>query len=266
MSTSAPLRLTHLSFDHLWSILDLGAFPVVLQLRSHGLTMPEREQLFADDAGHLTRIGVLDREGEVHPQVTAMLRALARPDREVDARATSREGGLRLLCGTRDGRGALAVRTDETVTLTPVRAGAEASAVITALPAHRPAPTAQVSGRSDVVEAALALLHTRPDEAVTAFLALQTPLEQARSLVTSLRSVFAMVQLGSAVRDAHGHRQRHPRVVAILDGEQGRLVTSQRPGLDRQPWTTVRSAGPRDVQQAVDAMLPVRPEGVLRPR
>lgn len=264
MTTGRTLSLSHLSFDLLWTTLDLGSFPLVLQLSSHGETMPEREQLFAEDRTHLIGLGVLLRDGQVHPEVVTMLITLAHPDVEVDARASSAQGGLRALAATRGSSTVLAVRTDTTVSLTPVSPGSLALSVITALPAHRPAPRAQVSGRSTDVESALGQLGGRGDGALRAFTSLGATQEQARTLTDGLRSVFAMTRIGVAVRDEYGHRQRHPFVVAVLDSGAGRWMTTQRAGHDNVPWTTVRQASTDDVRSAVTEMLAPKATGVLR--
>ncbi len=79
------ITLDAVAFDLLWERLALGAFPLVLQLRSHGDTFTERHALLDGARRRLQQDGLLDGT-DVHPRLAHWLQVLAQPEDEVVVR------------------------------------------------------------------------------------------------------------------------------------------------------------------------------------
>ena len=52
-----------------------------------------------------------------------------------------------------------------------------------------------------------------------------------------------------------GRRFRHPTVVAVLDTERGRYISTERAALDHSLWSTVRPATAANVMRAATELL-----------
>lgn len=116
MTTVDGVVLSHLEYDLLWADLELGPQPYPVEVRSHGYTMAERDELGGQVFATLARGGLIDERNEVDPRLDEWLMLLARPAFSVDALVFG-EKALRVLAaaGTRDA--VLAVLDDDELAL-----------------------------------------------------------------------------------------------------------------------------------------------------
>ncbi|WAL66446.1 ESX secretion-associated protein EspG [Amycolatopsis cynarae] len=84
VSTLDGVVLSHLEFDLLWEELELGDHPYPLDVRSHGFTMDERDELGGQVFETLTQAGLIDGE-DLDPGLEERLKLLATPRFSVDA-------------------------------------------------------------------------------------------------------------------------------------------------------------------------------------
>jgi len=134
------ITLDAVAFDLLWERLALGAFPLVLQLRSHGDTFTERHALLDGARRRLQQDGLLDGT-DVHPRLAHWLQVLAQPEDEVDVRWRDGATELRATVVRQGDSTVRVVRRVEELTLTPVTPGSMPSAAVDVLPMFPPPPS-----------------------------------------------------------------------------------------------------------------------------
>ncbi|HEU5474098.1 MAG TPA: ESX secretion-associated protein EspG [Actinophytocola sp.] len=248
-----PISLSALEFDVLWEHLQLGAMPLVVKVPSPGKTYEERATLEQQAWSDLEARG-LGRPVALHPDIDHVLRVLARPEREVDARAYV-ERGVRLIVAGAGTDGAIAVLSGTEVTLRQVVATNLAATAVELLPS-RPAGTGQsVSVRSADFEAAANSAGGTRQGFHAALLDRGVRPDDADALAGMIKDVLGTGNFGAAARDRHGRRQRGDRVVSFFDTEDGRYVQIRRPAPDGIMWTTISPADSRRLIHQVDALL-----------
>lgn len=247
------ITLSTVAFDLLWERLALGAFPVVLQLRSHGDTFEQRNVVLDATREQLQARGLLDGTS-VDSRLERWLHVLAHPEDEVDLRW--RDGSVELRATVvRQGEVTVrAVRRANEVTFTPVTPGSMPSAVVDLLPECGAARTGQVSAPTHELSAAYTVAESSVPAGTSALLGLGAPREEAVALATALVSTESVAQIGAATT-LRGRRFRHPSVVAVLDTAHGRYVSTERAAPDRRMWSTVRPATEPSVVRAVTELL-----------
>lgn len=235
-----------------WSALQLQDYPVVLELLSHGATRSEREGLLEAARTALRERGLWGDRGP-SPLLARYLRTMASPDTEVDVRGRGPGGHWRgLAVGSREAT-VLVVQRDGLHALTPVSAGSMAAAVLSTMPELAPAP-----GQLNAPSAELNRAFTgggNDEQALGAALReLGASPTDARALANALPTAHGSAQIGAAAR-SHGPRKRAPRVVALLDTDEGRYLVVEKRSRDRQSWTTYVPATPARVHAAVQELL-----------
>jgi hypothetical protein len=248
-----PISLSALEFDVLWEHLQLGSMPLVVKVPSPGKTFEERETLEQQAWSDLEGRG-LGRPVAVHPEIEHLLRLLARPDHEVDARAYV-ERSVRLVVASVGDDAAVAVLSDGQLTLRRATAAGLASVAVGQLPARPAGPGQSVSLRSDDFEAAATAAGGTQQGFRAALLARGVREDDANALTSMINDVQGTGNFGAAARDRLGRRQRADRVVSFFDTEAGRYVQVRRMSQDGNLWTTISPADNRKIVQHVEQML-----------
>jgi hypothetical protein len=248
-----PVSISALEFDVLWEHLQLGAMPLVVKVPSPGKTYEERATLEQRAWSDLEARG-LGRPVELHPDIEFVLRLLARPDREVDARAWV-EHSIRLIVASAGDDVGLAVLSDDRLTLRRISATGLASTAVSLLPSRPAGPGKSVSLRSDDFEAAANGAGGTQQGFHTALRSRGIRSDDADALATMINDVLGTGNFGAAARDRLGRRQRADRVVSFFDTEAGRYVQIRRGSPDGTLWTTISPADTRKLTQHVDQML-----------
>ncbi|MCS7482718.1 ESX secretion-associated protein EspG [Umezawaea endophytica] len=247
--------LSRLEYDLCWEHLRLGEHPTALTVAAHGATVDERRELFHHTWKSMSHQGLVDRT-ELHPDLVAHLRALARPEVEVDARLRLDPTGPRskALGAVVHRHAVVATLTAEHLILDAADPDGLATAVVGLLP-PAPAPRSRsITLPADVLDRAA----TAADESPTRF---ETVLREggltsqdARQVVSVLGGVVAMGQFGAAHRPLrHGHpgpRRRGPYVVSFYDTPDGRWQFTRRRG-----WATLAPADHARLTTAVNELL-----------
>lgn len=238
--------LTAVEFDVLWERLGLGPTPVVLRLESPGRTLAERRAVRA--AGwHALRVRGLAGPAGPDPELARLLHLLARPVEQLELRAWWGRS-VRALAAGRPGVGALAVRQDATVTLTPC--GSLPSALIGLLPSARPGPGRASTAPSEALAAAAAAADVRD-----ALVSRDVPAVEAGLLARMLHGAERRTQIVALGVDRWGVPRRAGGALGILDGPQGRYLITRRTGEDGVEWTTIAPTDHRRMRHRLAELL-----------
>lgn len=248
-----PITLSALEFDVLWEHLRLGALPLVVKVPSPGKTFEERAALEEQAWAALEARG-LGRSVEVHPEIEELLGLLARPDREVDARAYVGRN-VRLLAAATGDSAAVAELSVGSVTLRRASATGLPAAALSVLPARPAGPGQSVTLRTEDFESAANEAGGSREGFGKALLAKGLRSDDATALAEMIKDVVAMGNFGAAARDKLVRRRRADRVVSFFDTEDGRYVQVRRPAPDGSLWTTISPADLRRLTHHVDELL-----------
>ncbi|EWC59109.1 hypothetical protein UO65_5610 [Actinokineospora spheciospongiae] len=248
-----PIALSALEFDVLWGHLRPGTMPLVVKVPSPGKTHEERAAIEERVWGDLDRRG-LGRKVDVHPEVEHLFALLARPDREVDAR-TWVGRGLRLIACAAGDDAALAVLSEDSITLSRTSAANLAAAAVGVLPAHPAGPGQSVTLRTEDFEAAARATDGTRKGFELALSARGLRPDDVTALVEMIDDVRGTGNFGAAARDRLGRRLRADRVVSFFDTDAGRYVQIRRSAPDGTFWTTISPADQRRMVHQVDEVL-----------
>jgi hypothetical protein len=248
-----PISISALEFDVLWEHLQLGAMPLVVKVPSPGKTYEERATLEQQAWSDLEGRG-LGRPVAVNPEIEHLLRLLARPEREVDARAYV-DRHLRLMVASAGDDAALAMLSDDQLTIQRTSAANLASVAVGLLPSRPAGPGQSVSLRSEDFEAAANGAGGTQTGFHSALLSRGVRTDDADALTRMISDVEGTGNFGAAARDRLGRRQRADRVVSFFDTEAGRYVQVRRSSDDGNLWTTISPADSRKLVQHVEQML-----------
>jgi hypothetical protein len=244
--TAARHVLTAVEFDLLWERLGLGPTPVVLRLESPGRTRAERGAVRA--AGwHALRVRGLAGPAGPDAELTRLLHLLARPVEQLELRAWWGHR-VRALAAGRPGAGALAVRQDATVTLTPC--GALPAGLLGLLPLARPGPGRASTAPSHVLAAAAAAPDVR-----AALVGADVPPVEAGVLARMLHGAERRTQIVALGADRWGVPRRAGGALGVLDGPSGRYLVTRSAGDDGVEWTTVAPTDHRRLRHRLAEML-----------
>jgi ESX secretion-associated protein EspG len=197
-------------------------------------------------ADELEHAGLYDRRhGQLHPDLLAAYRLLARPEVEFSGDVATAERPLfTALVAAADGHGVLATLDAERFALYPVRPDGVAEALVGVLPsvpsAHGQSATAPASavdspgGRHapDGEEFSVFAGQGRPDPAVT----------RLRKLASQPRTGAAQFRV--AVRDQLGRRWPGEFALNVIDVESGRWVIDRQRNAGGDVWITAAPATP----------------------
>ncbi|MDQ2708391.1 MAG: ESX secretion-associated protein EspG [Actinomycetota bacterium] len=231
--------LTAVEFDVLWEWLGLGATPVVLRLSSPGRTQDERRRVVASGWQGLRDRGIADVGGP-DPNIVRLMHLLATPSEQVELRMQlGRE--LRVLTAGRSGASALAVRQDETVTLSSTTD--PVAAVLGVLPRAPAGPGGTVAVPSSDLEYATG--RTAGGRSIAeALMARNVPECDALVLDGVLRAGTRRGQLSMLAADSWGVLRRHHKVLGLVDTPKGRYLMHREPSDNGMGWTTLAPVDP----------------------
>lgn len=242
--------LTAVEFDVLWEWLGLGATPAVLRISSPGRTHEERRRVVAGGWQGLRARGLADIGGP-DPELVRLLHRLVAPAEQVELRMRlDRE--LRVLAAGRPGAAALAVRQDETVTLSA--ATDVVAAVVGTLPGSPAGPGGSVTVPSDDLDHATGR-GARGRSVTEALMARRIPERDAALLDGVLRAATGRGQLSALAVDRWGLPRRDRRVLGLLDTARGRYLTHRQAAGDGVDWTTLTPADVRGLTHRTRQLL-----------
>jgi hypothetical protein len=253
--------VTAVEFDVLWERLGLGPTPVVLRLESPGRTRTERREIEARGWQGLRERGLAGPTG-AHPELTRLLRLLARPSVVLELRGWWGRTVRAMAAGAPDA-GALAVRQDATVTVAPC--GSLPGALLGVLPASGPGPGRATTLPTDVLTRALGAVHASPAPGVArlaadgglraALVADGVPATDAALLGRMLSATDRRAQLVALTGDRWGGTTRAGGVLTVLDGSRGRYLLTRSTAEDGVEWTTVAPADDRRLRHRLGELL-----------
>ncbi|WP_054056120.1 ESX secretion-associated protein EspG [Alloactinosynnema sp. L-07] len=250
---SEPVSLSALEFDVLWEHLSPGTMPLIVKVPSPGKTYEERAQIEDRVWADLDARG-LGRKVDVHPEIEHLFGIIARPDREVDGRAFAGRG-VRLLTAATEHHAAMAVLSDDRITLRRITVQALASEAVGGLPNWQAGPGQSVTLRTDDFEAAAKASDGTQKSFELGLLGRGVRTDDAVALTRMIGDVQGTGNFGAAARDRLGRRVRGPRVVSFFDTTNGRYVQVRRGSPDGTLWTTISPADPRKLVHQVEEVL-----------
>ena len=248
-----PITLSALEFDVLWGHLRLGDMPLVVKVPSPGKTHEERARLEARVWADLAARG-LGRPVEVDPDIEDILGVLAKPAREVDARAYVGRN-VRLLAAAIGDNAVVAQLSDDTVTLWRTSESGLPSAALSVLPPAPAGPGRSVTLPTAEFERAAKAAGRSHEGFANALQDIGLRHDDAEALVEMIKDVTHTGNFGAASRDRFGRRRRADRVVSFFDTEDGRYVQVRRPADDGTLWTTISPADNRKLNHHVTELL-----------
>ncbi|WP_424189504.1 ESX secretion-associated protein EspG [Actinokineospora sp. G85] len=248
------MTLSTLEFDVLAEHLGVDPLPLVLRVPSPGRTDVERRALVQRAWTGLAHRG-LGRPVDPDPRAARLLRLLARPDHEVDARLWH-GGEVRALAAATGDDAVLAVLRDGELTLREADATGLARHALSVVP-----PLGAGPGRSVTLptEDFLAASRAPGSEFAKTLRARGIRSTDVDLLDEMIAPVLGHGRLGSATRDKWGARKRAPGVLSYFDTEAGRYFQTQRPAPDGLTWTTIAPATPRTLLHQLDPVATALP-------
>jgi hypothetical protein len=240
--------LTAVEFDVLWERLGLGPTPVVLRLESPGRTHAERRAVEAAGWQALRERGLAGPAGP-DPELTRLLHLLARPSGQLELRA-SWGRSVRAVAAGRPGTGALAVRQDATVALTPCNS--LPSGLLATLP---PAATGNGLACTVPTDALAAALAATAGHRRAVLLAWDVPPTDAVLLVRMLEGIERRAQVVALAADRWGVLHRGGGVLGVLDGPRGRYQLTRTTGEDGVEWSTLAPTDNRRLRHRMTELL-----------
>ncbi|GAA5150417.1 ESX secretion-associated protein EspG [Pseudonocardia eucalypti] len=247
-----PVRrvLTAVEFDVLWEWLGLGATPVVLRLDSPGRTHTERRGIVATGWQGLRERGLADVSGP-DPEIVRLMHLLAVPTCQVELRMRmGRE--LRAVAAARPGATVLAVRQDETVTLSA--APGPIGAIMEAMPPAPSGPGRAVSVPSADLDAAAA----ESEAGLGLAEALRyrgVPAEEAELVAAMMSGERRRGQISVLAADHWGVLHRLPKIVGMFETHRGRYLIQRDTAADGVDWTTLAPTTQPSLRHRLERLL-----------
>lgn len=249
-----------------WYIADVlgaGAFPWVLAITAPYSEPAERSGFVAEQTAELTRMGVLDDNGDVNPTVAQWIRVVCRASQWLDVRFVSGAGDLlRGIVARRDGRTVVALRNAQLVTFTEMDISHPRTLVpvLTAgLSQRRPAQfeefalPAQAGARADEQ-----IRNGTPLAEVLGFLGVPSSAWPVVESVFEERRTYVEIVAGEH-RD--GHRVSTDVGVSVIDARLGRILVYPTKAFDGE-WVSTFTAGTADaIAMAVERLTTALPSG-----
>ncbi|WP_433262703.1 ESX secretion-associated protein EspG [Actinosynnema sp. CS-041913] len=231
--SATAVVLSHVEFDLLWEDLGVGDPPYPLEVRSHGETIAEREDLGVDVFHALSSAGLADGD-DIAPELEDLFGYLNGSTLSVDA-LVFRPQPWRVLAAVRGGRGVLAVLNDHEVALEPIRdvVGAMAKVIGDA----QPGPGEQLRLPRSVFSAAMEAY------ASAGYPALERALANGGVTGRATRAVTTLVEAGRGAAGqlaCSGPAGRSP-ILSWTDTTAGRYAMAAE-DVAGEPWVLVTPA------------------------
>lgn len=247
------ISLSVLEFDIVWEHLQLGPFPPVLEINSHGATLDERAELAAQVWESLADKD-LGWPGSVDRRVAFRLRQLARPELELDARLHLSTAGpaSRALIAANNSVATVAVLGAEHLTLRTVPSDVITAEALGLLPEHPPAGGPSITLPATSLDAAIEA-GTRESFA-GALISAGLGAAEARTLAAVAGAVFRFAHFGAARTRRFQRRHRADHAVSVYDTPRGRYLITRKPSADRH-WVTIASGTVTAITRELDELL-----------
>lgn len=266
MTTSVAPRfeLTDDELQVLAERMGVQSFPVVLGVRPrHG----SQDVLTAayDHATVVLMSRGLITDGELSPELVPLLQALQRPDRELAMRLVTPEGMARLSVIRRGGRGMVARRVRNEITLRAIGAEPGLPEITRALIGELPrADAAQITPVGAPLEAMSRQLNGTHDPAVLADRIRALGVEPRAAMLLgsafASRAAFAeIVYYALSVDD--GRISRQPAAVGVFYTKRGRIVGAPSASPSGQVWTTLKPGSDHAISQAIGQLVELSDDG-----
>lgn len=258
-SRPAEFRLSTVELDACYELLGLGGTPPMLDLPSPGRTVPERRDHLDTVLLGLRRRGLADTD-QPNDQVAGLVRVLARPDHQFDLSIHGRPDDRLVAIGAAaSGRGTLAVRRGDQVSLTSVRSAALVPGVIGLIEPINPGRGASMNVPADLFEAAW---KATTDGHLSSFVERLTDMGVPRANVSSCihmcHGIRAVGQLGTV-----HYEGQTPRLGAWTIGfhraETGDYLQLRKPGDYGGETVTICPLDPHRLNRLAEELLNAGP-------
>lgn len=235
--------------------LHLVDFPTALGIRPNIPQEDLRDLVWNQVQRDLTAQGVLDRNGEPHPTVAAMVDTLSRPDRTLEGRWWRRDRGgvmVRFALCRKDERHVIAARDGDLIVLQLVAPQVGlAGMVTTVLGTAEPANVEPLTGLADE----LAKCTTAAQ--LTAH-GLEAP--SARIYAEIITNPSSWVEIIAGQRHPGGTSTQTDVAAGVLDSALGRLVSLPR-RVGGELYGSFLSGTQENLQRALEGLLEFLPAG-----
>lgn len=249
--------LTRVEYDMWWEHLDLGEFPTVLTMKTHGATMEERAALSIQAQRSVRAKGYTDGPGRLVPDLEDALTLFSRPERYLDARLRLDPTGpmTRAMAAATGQFAALAVLTHEELHVQRISASRLGAEIVGLLPAHPPGPRRSITVSADVLDRAAAGSGQDPAALEAALVRQGVPRADGTTIARVMSQVIRLGQFGATYRlPKVGRVERAPHVVSFYDTPEARFQFTRR--FVNKDWSATLSSGETaQLTTAVDHLL-----------
>ncbi|MGV0807541.1 ESX secretion-associated protein EspG [Mycolicibacterium setense] len=233
--------------------LGLTDFPPSLGIR---LNIPQpdlRKVVWEQVERDLTAQGVLDVFGKPHPEVSAMLDTLSRPERTIEGRWWRRDLGgkmIRFVVCRKGGRHVVAARDNDLLVLQRVAAQVGLAGMVnTVLGEGNPANVEPLTG------VAATLANCRTADELTGY---GIPPTSARVYANIISEPESWVELVATERNPGGTTSQVDVAAGVLDSRQGRIVSIPR-RVNGELYGSFLTGTRDNLQRALDALVEFLP-------
>ena len=237
-------------------------FPTVLAVRPrHGTT--GRLSTAWDRATQALMERGFIHNGCVAADLTASVRALHRPDRELAMRLVTPEGITRVSMARQGSTGVLATRLGNTITLLGLGAEAQEAtqALLGQLPRMKPAPIDPVGAPLRAIAECLDEDDSDGRRLADRIRALGAEARSAMLLGSALSSRLAFAEIVYyPLASDEGRISRSPAAVAIFYTKRGRIVAAPSASPSGEIWTTLKNGSDHTITRAICQLIELSPQ------
>ena len=244
------VTLSVLEFDILWEYLQLGPFPPILNINSHGKDLDERAELAASVWESLADkdLGWPDR---LDRRIVFRLRLLARPEWELDARM---HPGPRALIAANTSTATVAVLDADRVTLRTAPTDLIAMEALALLPQHPAATGPSITLPASTLDTATAQAGNSPGSFAQALISAGLGPAESRILATLASTAIRHAHFGAARTRRFEKRRRANYVVSVYDTSAGRYLITRKPS-GGGDWVTLLPGTAPAIARQLDELL-----------
>jgi hypothetical protein len=248
------IDLSWAEYDFLWEHYELGSFQPILEIKSTGRTMDERDEL-RRAAWKSLAAKDLGNEHDFDPRLRRWLGRLAHPVWELDARLYLTASGPRVtgLIAWSGTDATVAVLNVDLLTLWTVPSARASSAAVWMLPQHPPGTGSSITIPGDTLDSAARRAGADRDALARALVAEGLGKGESNKLADVAGSVVRLAHFGAAHTPRGGERRRADHVVSVYDTHQHRYLFSRKPSGDTQ-WVTLTPGTDTAITRQLDEL------------